>query len=72
MGEVRDFQDILADIRGECVSAMASIQLLNRGTYTDVQTFIKVIRSLNNIVELVTECEKMLVLKKNNSEIWNE
>jgi len=56
---VRNLQDILADIRGECVSGMASVKLVKRGTYTEPQAFIKIIRNLNKIVELVMEAEKL-------------
>ena len=64
MEGVRDFQDILADIRGECVGGIAAVQLAKRGTYLEPQAFIKVIRSLNKIIEFVVEGEKLLTVKK--------
>ena len=72
MGKARNLQDILADIRGECVSGMASIQLVRHGTYTEPQAFIKIVRSLNKIIEFVGEGEKLLVLNRDNFETWNE
>ena len=64
MEGVRGFQDILADIRGKCVGGIAAVQLVKRGTYSEPQAFIKVIRSLNKIVEFVVEGEKLLTVKK--------
>ena len=64
MEEVKGFQDILADIRGECVGGIAAVQLVKRGAYSESQAFIKVIRSLNKIVEFVVEGEKLLSVKK--------
>ena len=64
MEGVRGFQDILADIRGECVGGIAAVQLAKRGTYSEPQAFIKVIRSLNKIIEFVVEGEKLLSVKK--------
>ena len=67
MKGVRDFQDILADIRGECVGGIATIQLVKRGVYSEPQAFIKVIRSLNKIIEFVVEGEKLLTVEGSNS-----
>ena len=67
MEGVRDFQDILADIRGECVGGIAAVQLAKRGTYSESQAFIKVVRSLNKIIEFVVEGEKLLTVEGSNS-----
>ena len=67
MKGVRDFQDILADIRGECVGGIAAVQLAKRGTYSEPQAFIKVVRSLNKIIEFVVEGEKLLTVEGSNS-----
>ena len=67
MKGVRDFQDILADIRGECVGGIAAVQLVKRGTYSESQAFIKVIRSLSKIIEFVVEGEKLLTVEGSNS-----
>ena len=67
MEGVRGFQDILADIRGECVGGIAAVQLAKRGAYLESQAFIKVIRSLNKIVEFVVEGEKLLTVERSNS-----
>ena len=67
MEGVRDFQDILADIRGECVGGIAAVQLVKRGTYSEPQAFIKVVRSLNKIIEFVVEGEKLLTMEGSNS-----
>jgi len=67
MEGVRGFQDILADIRGECVAGIAAVQLVKRGTYSESQAFIKVVRSLNKIIEFVVEGEKLLTVEGSNS-----
>jgi len=67
MEGVRGFQDILADIRGECVAGIAAVQLVKRGTYSESQAFIKVVCSLNKIIEFVVEGEKLLTVEGSNS-----
>ena len=67
MEGVRGFQDILADIRGECVGGIAAVQLVKRGVYSESQAFIKVVRSLNKIIEFVVEGEKLLTMEGSNS-----
>ena len=67
MERVRGFQDILADIRGECAGGIAAVQLVKRGVYSEPRAFIKVVCSLNKIIEFVVEGEKLLTVEGSNA-----
>lgn len=61
---MRDLMEIMADMRNQCISGIASIRLVGKGKYTEPQAFIKVLRNFNQIIELVVEVEKDEALRK--------